>query len=1208
MTDGSDPLIGTTIGDYKITGLIGQGGMGVVYAAEHTTLHHRTACKVLRPEMANHPETVERFLQEARLISRIRNTNLIDIFDIGELPDKRLYYVMEYLSGRTLAQALHEQRMPFAGIVAIMSQICSGLHAAHAAGLVHRDLKPDNLFLVERKDEPPLVKIVDFGVAKVMDLGSTDAKLTRTGHLVGTPQYMSPEQINGVAIDQRSDIYALGVILYEMCTGTPPFRGDTLGQMLIAHLQQIMPSIDRKLLGPDVPIEIEPIIRKAIAKDPAERYATVAELNADLERLVSGQRTLAVDWYKQYQPREVTAIQTLHGTMLTLQVPQPSRSRRLLWLGVTMVPGLLLCLVGGYFYFKHSKPPVVERPKPKPPAPAPRKREEIDMLALRSYALTVLQEGLKEPDAQPRLLAVQGLAASRDTRHRPLFEQRLADDDPGVQAQAATALGQIGAVAAIDPLLKLTAAAKDPRVSLAAAEALARLGEPSGKKLLEKQAKSAAEPQAQLLAALTLEDLDARHAPNKVVNKRLSKAKDPSEAMLILSRRAANGDADALAELGKELGAEGTPPARQLQIAAILAKQNAEAGKALLSKLATQPGPQQVLAAQLLCSVDDATALPLLRSAFADPSRPPYERMLSAQGLGSCGSRKDAQALAKALRTGEKSPLLRQAEGSAILRLASGDPAVLAELSLSWAQAALTDDNWSVRESAVAMLGDADPTRAVPLLGQAMKDARLEVRRSAATALGRTRDRTAIAVLGGAIADDSREVRLNVLRSIGKVSAHLRQKGEAPIDAATQKQLQAALTARADGADAAESVVAAATLLRMGDDSRKDKLSQGLSADDPEIKALAIEEATADPELNKTGLTALLADKVFAVRFRAACALADQGNKDAVPVLREALKAGGINGFKAYGFLKKLGEEAATPKDLDKLLAVDDAEVRASVVATATSLPVKEALPVLQRAAKDPASAVRQGVIAVVAGWAPADASASGLALLRTLADDSDVVVRSRARGLLAKLLPPPPPEPVEPGEASEATSEAPAAESGTSSAVSDLASSALADLGTTVDLKTQDLAARVDLQAPRDLGSPATPDLAAATQPAVPAAPAADAAPKAAEAKPATAPSEPAEVLDPREQQARVKKTLESTEKLLSRGEYDKAIQALLGVLAISPSKGVYMTLGQAYQLWAEQESDKKAKGLKKKAIEAYKKAGTAAAKAQIAELQQQM
>ena len=301
--------------------------------------------------MANHPETVERFLQEARLISRIRNTNLIDIFDIGELPDKRLYYVMEFLSGRTLAQVLLDQRLPFAGIVSIMTQICSGLQAAHAAGLVHRDLKPDNLFLVERKDEPPLLKIVDFGVAKVMDLGNTDAKLTRTGHLVGTPQYMSPEQINGVAIDQRSDIYALGVILYEMCTGTPPFRGETLGQMLIAHLQQIMPSIDRKLLSPDVPIEIEPIIRaKPSPKIPPSatpRWLSSARI------WIAWRRGGSARWpsigYKAYQPREVTAIQTLHGTMLTLQSAPAVELAPPDVAGVTMVPGLLLCLVGGYF-------------------------------------------------------------------------------------------------------------------------------------------------------------------------------------------------------------------------------------------------------------------------------------------------------------------------------------------------------------------------------------------------------------------------------------------------------------------------------------------------------------------------------------------------------------------------------------------------------------------------------------------------------------------------------------------------------------------------------------------------------------------------------------------------------------------------------------------------------------------------------------------
>ena len=140
-----ESLIGTTVGDYKIIDIIGQGGMGVVYTAEHTQLHHQTACKVLRAEMASHPETVERFLQEAKFISRIRHLNLIDIFDIGELPDRRLYYVMEKLTGRTLAQVLQGQKLSFASILAVTNQICAGLAAAHAAGLVHRDRSPNDI-------------------------------------------------------------------------------------------------------------------------------------------------------------------------------------------------------------------------------------------------------------------------------------------------------------------------------------------------------------------------------------------------------------------------------------------------------------------------------------------------------------------------------------------------------------------------------------------------------------------------------------------------------------------------------------------------------------------------------------------------------------------------------------------------------------------------------------------------------------------------------------------------------------------------------------------------------------------------------------------------------------------------------------------------------------------------------------------------------
>ena len=168
MSEETNSLIGQTIGDYQIVKLLGEGGMGEVYAADHRTLGHRTAFKVLRREIMNNQEAVERFRQEARLIARVRHPNLIDIFDIGELPDGRLYYVMEYLAGQALSSLLEKKRLTFREVIHIIRQLCAGLNAAHQAGIVHRDLKPDNLFLVERVGEQPLVKLVDFGIAKTV--------------------------------------------------------------------------------------------------------------------------------------------------------------------------------------------------------------------------------------------------------------------------------------------------------------------------------------------------------------------------------------------------------------------------------------------------------------------------------------------------------------------------------------------------------------------------------------------------------------------------------------------------------------------------------------------------------------------------------------------------------------------------------------------------------------------------------------------------------------------------------------------------------------------------------------------------------------------------------------------------------------------------------------------------------------------------------
>lgn len=1183
-TSKPEALIGTTVGDYKIVDIIGQGGMGVVYTAEHTQLHHQTACKVLRAEMASHPETVERFLQEAKLISRIRHVNLIDIFDIGELPDKRMYYVMEKLKGRTLTQAMHDKKLPFAQIVSITNQICAGMAAAHAEGLVHRDLKPDNLFLVEKSGEEAILKIMDFGVAKVMDLSQGDKKITRTGYLVGTPQYMSPEQINGVAVDKRSDIYALGVILYEMSTGTPPFRGDTLGQMLIAHLSQVLPTIDPKIRNEDVPAGIEWIIRKALAKDANERYASVEDMSADLSRLVAGEPTNASVWYKSYQPRELAAIQTMSGNtlngLLAGQQPRP----RGLWLAAALLPGAALVGTLGYLALRPAPKPVVQIVKQVAPPP---KREEIDMLALRSYSLTVLQEGLKDGDVPPRLLAVDALAASRDTRHRTLLEQRLADPDITVQMHAATALGQLGVKGSIEPLLALLSDSPEPKVKLAAAEALLKLGEPSALKAIDKLTKNTADPRVQLLAALALEEASPTHAQHKLIKKKLAKSPDTDDLLLILTRRARYGDKEAQEQLNMQLADGSLPAGRQLQIAAELNKDRSEAAKALLSKVAQEKGPQQVMAAKLICTADDPAVLPTLRTAFSEAGRPPLERLHAAEGMGVCGTRKDAGMLAKSLKGDEKSPLLRQAEAGSILRLASGDPAVVAEQNLMWAQAALTDENWSVRESAVALLGDADPQRAVPLLGQAMKDQRTEVRQSAAQALGQTKSRVAMAVLGSAMADGDRAVRLNVLRSIGKVSAHLKSKGEQPMDETTKAAIQKSLVTTADTGDPGEQVMAAATLLRMGDESRKDKLKQGLAADDPEVKKLAIQEASADPELNKTGVTGLLADKNFSVRFGAAAELAEQGRKDGIEVLREGLGKGGLDGLKAYGLLKKLGETVAPPGDLVALLKSNDVGVRGTVVETAASLPVGDAASLLKVAAKDGSATVRQKVLAVIAGWSDADGTAQGLPIVRALAEDTDVGVRSRANQLVSRLAPKAAPEPEE-APVPPPTAAAPTQPTAPAPGVADMA--VAADL-----TAARDLSPRVDLTvapAPPDLMAPSAAQTGTATGVVTP--------------PPATPEQPAAPTLSPEEEKAQVKKSLEASERLVSKGDYAKAIQLLEEVRRVAPTKNLSMLIGQAYELWSEQESGSKQKTLTKKAIEAYKQVKSKEAKEHILELQQ--
>ena len=277
-----EPGVGTRIGAYELVRRIGEGAMGVVFEGRHTVLGRRVAIKLLRAEHAGNPGVVARFMQEARAANLASHDNIVSVTDTGQTPGGALYLVMEYLEGVALVDVLARRRLSALEIVRIFHQVLAALGAAHAAGLVHRDLKPANVFLIRRGDDELFVKLLDFGVAKLRGVG-----LTAAGMVIGTPQYMAPEQVLGRPVDARTDIFAAGVVLYEAVTGEPPFRGGTLAELAatIAHGQPV----PVRARVPDVPPFLERMIDRALAKDPAARWPDVHAMRAELPRLTAAQ-------------------------------------------------------------------------------------------------------------------------------------------------------------------------------------------------------------------------------------------------------------------------------------------------------------------------------------------------------------------------------------------------------------------------------------------------------------------------------------------------------------------------------------------------------------------------------------------------------------------------------------------------------------------------------------------------------------------------------------------------------------------------------------------------------------------------------------------------------------------------------------------------------------------------------------------------------
>ena len=449
-------MIGQQFGNYRVLSLLGEGGMGAVYLAEHPGIGRRVAVKVLHKQFTGDEQLLGRLLNEARAANAIRHPNIIEILDSGMREDGVPYLVMELLEGESLGQRIRRAgRLSIEDTIAFTLQTASALGAAHKKGIVHRDLKPDNLFIIGTLgtsgmggDESGRItgevvaermKVLDFGIAKLQMPQPGDSVKTRTGTLMGTPIYMSPEQCRGTkTVDHRSDVYSLGIIVYEMLVGQTPFVSDGFGELVNMHLNVPPPS--PRASRPEINPQIDAIVLKMLAKNPEDRYPDMASLTSAL-RLAAGPpfsvhrsspdlsnaptqtaQASGVDTDAGRPARpQVTTFRTGTGEVLDATAPPKSGSR-----GKLVAAGVALVALGGgaFFLFGGSKPEPVPLAAPKVAAAAP---------------VTT-----PAPAPKPAPAAVPTAAPAPKPAAKPSVTVRLATDPPGAKVtdvQGGAALG-----------------------------------------------------------------------------------------------------------------------------------------------------------------------------------------------------------------------------------------------------------------------------------------------------------------------------------------------------------------------------------------------------------------------------------------------------------------------------------------------------------------------------------------------------------------------------------------------------------------------------------------------------------------------------------------------------------------------------------------------------------------------------------------------
>ncbi len=992
-----DAYVGHELCGYRIIRKLAEGGMGVVFEGVHTKIGRRGAIKLLKVEFCRSEEVIERFYQEARAVNAIRHENIVDIYDFGRDAEGRVFFVMEYLEGESLAARLQRGPLRWSEAFPILEQTLRALKAAHDKGFVHRDLKPDNIWL-KRTDAGLEIKLLDFGITKLVGTESPKEKLTQTGSLIGTPHYMSPEQINGAKdIDQRTDVYAMGVIMYEMFAGVTPFVGESLQSLMIGHLFNPPPRLAPPAeLG--VPAPIADIIERTLAKEPAARYPGVADLLADLR-----------DVNLQRAPARIETLRQQRPLIAATPAPVVPGARRRWTVAIGLTAGVAMAAgVGGIAYrtltTRDAAGPVAQAPTPTvpttpttPPAPPVAPVDPpLDYEVVRKNAQTTLRASLAEAEPAVRVQGADAIGSIKDEPSVPTL-LRLTEQDPDleVRGHTADALGALGAVDASPVLARLEKAAP-PALGVWYASALARLGDKQARKRLLAHARNA-DLEVSFRAGLTIADISQPGDKDAIKALRGLAAREaelnaivPYAGAVILTKLAGLRDAQARKVLYSVL--ESTDEGARLAAAEGLARLGDDGGKTVLEEvLANQASPNRLVGAVALIPLGGYGGFDLISAKLDD--KDPETRRLAARALGDIGERKSLAPLIARLT--DPSWSARIAAAAAILAIVGLDPQVLAQASIDWTRSALGSQDWAVRQAAAGVLGDMPEPAAMPLLAQAIADPEPRVRLAASRSAGRMKGADAATqVARAARAEQDPQVKEQQVRALGAIGH------------AAARDALVELVAEPGRVG----VFAAGSLIAVGDLSGQARLDQAVLDRSPDIRLAAMQAASAarNPIVVATLMTGV-GDKVFDVRFTAAEGLAGFGAEKvaAMPVLESGLASRDVAVLgRAYAALVLLGESPASkaPSPAQMLESIDP-KLRLAAVAIASALPVAEAAPLLRRLLADANQDVRRATVDAIEAIAAKDAE-QAIRLYKPLVNDDDAVVRAKAQGQLARLVP----------------------------------------------------------------------------------------------------------------------------------------------------------------------------------------------------------